>query len=222
MVQQLIHHTECMGPAVGSCSVGLSSIYSEALQRGEGEGEGEGEDTILPSYSRFTSTDSSSGSSGTLKKQFTSFPSIAPNQDDASVLTFYTCLIRLLACCATNPATPSGPKEKHYCSEQPQVYEPGNPTESYSANRQKQSMISRTRSILQNLVRAEDIVAILSFKSFDGRDTGLSPFHKEAALLFFCRVYGIPGPEMLLQLLTNAFIPDIKLALQLSQVQKTC
>ena len=204
-----------MGPALGGGSRGLASIYSEALQ------EGEAEDTMpTVSYSRLTSSDSTY-SSGSLKKQFTSFTS--SSHIDASVLTFYTSLIRLLACCATSPASPMDklPGGKQ-CGGNLPAYDVTDPNESYSANRQKLSMISRTRSILQNLIKAEDVVAILSFKSFDGRDPGLSPSHKEAALLFFSRVYGIPGPDVLLQLLNNAFLPDIKLALSLSKVKILC
>ena len=70
---------------------------------------------------------------------------------------------------------------------------------------------------MQNLIKAEEIVTILSFKSCTGKERGLSANHKEAALLFLDRVYGMPCLDLLLQLLNNAFIPDVKLALQLSQ-----
>lgn len=155
----------------------------------------------------------SASSSGSLRKQLT-FSSINwAQQSGAIVLTFYTCLVRLLACCASSPTT-----EQQLPSRQCSVEGPSEePLESYSANRHKQSVISRTRSILQNLIKEDELVAILSFPS-SGKERGLSPFHKEAALLFFARVYGIPGPELLLQLLTQAFIPDVKLALKLMSV----
>ena len=123
-----------------------------------------------------------------------------------SILTFYTNLVRLLSYCASKPETAHRPNA---------LLPKGG---AHSANKQKQSVLSRTRNILQNLIRDEEIVAILSFKSAIGRESGLKPFHKEAALLFFDRVYGVPSPELLLQLLTDAFLPDLKLALQLFQV----
>ena len=181
---------------------------------------------------------------GTLRKQYTLSPNINWSQQSGTVvLSFYTCLVRLLACCASSPRaygqampTSSGshsPSAKRK-QQQPSVISEGDglPSSSSaaaatlhapprarqsSANRQKLCMISRTRDILQNLIKAEEIVAILSFPSSE-KEKGLTPFHKEAALLFFARVYGIPGPDLLLELLNKAFAPDIKLALRLSSV----
>lgn len=195
IVQQLIHHTECMGPALAGDALGLSNMYRDALQRAENVGE----ERI--DYGRLISMESTTSSSRSLMKQGTS----AGIYGDTSVLTFYTTLMRLLACSASRPTNDKLPSGKAGLSV------------SHSANRHKQSAIRRTRSILQNLIKAEEVVAILSFKSCGGREKGLNAFHKEAALLFFGRVYGIPGPDLLLQLLTNAFMPDVKLALQLAQ-----
>ena len=131
-----------------------------------------------------------------------------------AILAFYTSLVRLLASCASR-SNPSMSRQNRLPSYPGQM-------ESYSSDRHKQSILSRTINILQNLIKAEEIVAILSFKTVDVKngEIGLGPFHKEAALLFLDRVYGIPGPELQLQLLNKAFLPDIKLALQLAEVSQ--
>ena len=118
------------------------------------------------------------------------------------VLSFYTSLVRLLACCA-----PSN------CQSQL--------TGLSCTNKRKQSTAERTRNILQNLVKCDEIVGILSLQFSADYVNGLTPWHKEAALLFLDRVYGIGCQELLLQLLTDAILPDIKTTLKLTQVKRT-
>ena len=192
IVQQLIHHTDCMGPALAGDALGLSVIYRDTLQRAESLAE------ERASFGRFLSMES------VASKQEASTEVCG----DSSVLSFYTTLMRLLAYCASVPCD-----RTTACLDE---------AGSNSASRHKQSAICRTRSILQNLIKAEEIVTILSFKSCTGKERGLSAYHKEAALLFLDRVYGMPCLDLLLQLLNNSFIPDVKLALQLSQEVRVC
>lgn len=199
-MQQLIHHSECLGPALTGDPLGLFRVYEEALQKmsssnGENGTHYGGQETFGSSMKR---------------------ASISPQLPDNSILMFYTSLVRLLACCASRF---SG---DFTCTAQSvAAAPPPSPAKSYSANRHKQSMISRTRNILQNLIKVEDVIAILSVRSLDGREIGLTPFHKDAVLLFFDRVYGVPDQDQLVQLLTEAFLPDVNLALYLTQVSES-
>ena len=132
------------------------------------------------------------------------------NLTTTEVLSFYTDLLLLMAYCA------SGVSCSHTHSSGGSAH-----TATPCVSKQKQSAIARTTNILQNLIKPEDLVGILSLKIAQGTastERGLSPCHKEAAVLFLERVYGITNPELLLKLLTDAFLPDIKLALKLVQV----
>ena len=82
----------------------------------------------------------------------------------------------------------------------------------------KRSGTERTRMILSNLVPVEEVVGILSLPFARDGKKGIIPAHKEAALLFLSRVYGIPCSQLFLNLLTDAFLPDIKTALKLASV----
>ena len=123
--------------------------------------------------------------------------------DAQHILSFYTSLLRLLAsCCAPSPSCPTGTL-----------------TASSKSSKWKNCNEDRTCNILRNLIKVEEIVGVLSLPfTQDARDV-LYPSHKEAALLFLKRVYGITMPELLLQLLTDAFLPDIKTTLKLLKVR---
>lgn len=235
-MQQLIHHTECMGPALAGDALGLSAVFREALQRAE-EASAMLTAAEQRPYGRLISADSTAGSgaggAGGAGGSTTSSLLMVKQETtsgifgDTSVLTFYTALMRLLACCATRPADMCSAGKLPAAAGANSTGSGEGEGTSSSATRHKQSAIYRTRSILQNLIKVEEIVAILSLRSSGGggggeggggtKEQGLSAFHKEAALLFFDRVYGVTGPELLLQLLNGAFIPDVKLALQLAQ-----
>lgn len=217
IVQQLILHSECLGPALCGDALGLHRIYQEALQKianseasNVAESNSYGHQDTAPSF---------------LKRQ-TTFQLSWFQYQPMDVLLFYTSLVRMLAYCsseATNdnsssntvsgkggreggPALTSAP----HCQGQDPV--------TRSTSRHKQSVITRTRNILQNLIKTEEIVGILSFKFDSMKEQTLRPSHKESVLLFLDRVYGISCPDLLLQLLSQAFLPDVKCALQLAQV----
>ena len=48
---------------------------------------------------------------------------------------------------------------------------------------------------------------------------GLTPIHKRSVLLFLDRVYSIDTQEMFFRLLEQAFLPDLRTACILDQVQ---
>ena len=225
IVQQLIHRSECLGPALSADALGLHHIYQEVFQK------------IANTEASLVAESSSHHGSSSVPHGISRQPTVQFNwsyQPAMDILIFYTSLVRLLAYCAsksTNDSTKdgegegskdgnvrlfndssvvsSGAKFEHVCHQDP---------DTCSTSRHKQSVISRTRNILQNLIKTDDIVGILS-SSFDSKkEHGLRPTNKEAVLLFLDRVYGIPCPELLLKLLSQAFLPDIKYALQLAKV----
>ena len=83
---------------------------------------------------------------------------------------------------------------------------------------EQSSILDRTRHILKNLVSLNDVTSLL-LVPFDpnGRPLML-PLYKKASLHFVERVYGLHDPDHTLKLLTESFLPDIKLALQFLHV----
>lgn len=114
-----------------------------------------------------------------------------------SVLTFYASLLQLLGYCCHLQQSTTSVKEMSL---------------------EQGSLIDRTRHILKNLVSLDDLTSIL-LVPFDpnGRPL-LLPQHKKASLHFVERVYGLQDPDHTLKLLTESFLPDIKLALQFLDV----
>ena len=206
IVRLLIQHSECLGPALAGDAHGLHKVYTVAIQQllfSEAE---------LPSNSqsreqlnRFLSRESTMSSRSSIL-------SCSSNLTTQDVLTFYTDLLLLLAYCA------AGTTPDHAHPGQSSAHLVQN-----CVNKQKQSAIARTRNILQNLIKPDDLVGILSLKLARGLEKGVSPSNKEAAVTFLERAYGVTSHELLLKLLTDAFLPDLKLALKLVQVGKcTC
>lgn len=198
VVRLLIRHSECLGPALAGEALGLRWAYEEAIDHLE--------DT--PQF--FTPRDSSADLS--MQSQDSTAGPLHHSHSYFNInllstrllLSFYTSLVRLLACCGPGH-TPSQ----------------GNPApQTLGTSSKKSSTAERTRNILQNLVKVEEIVGVLSLPFSRDMKNGLRPQHKEAALLFLDRVYGVTGWELMLKLLTDAFLPDIKSCLKPVKVRQ--
>ena len=217
IVQQLIHHSECLGPALAGEALGLNQVYSNAFR------------AMADEDSR-DETSSSNGSQkrgpGTLMRRQTTTFQYSRSTSAHDTLIFYTRLIRLLAYCSCEVKQCSDGGADGDVTAGGNEFQPnernggtaGLTSENKATNRHKQSIISRTRNILRNLVRVEELVGILSTKFRPNLETSIHPSHKEAVLLFLNRVYGITSPELLVTLISQAFLPDIKYALQLTKV----
>ena len=200
IVRLLIQHSECLGPALAGDAHGLYKVYTIAIEQlpfSEAELPSNSREPLNRSFSRESTMSSQS-----------SILSCSLNLTTQDVLTFYSDLLLLLAYCA------AGTIVDHAHPGQGSAY-----SMQKCLSKQKQSAIARTRNILQNLIKTDDLVGILSLKFARGLERGVSPSNKEAAVLFLERAYGITSPELLLKLLTDAFLPDLKLALKLVQVR---
>ena len=114
-----------------------------------------------------------------------------------SVLTFYASLLQLLGyCCHTQKSA----------------------VDIQEISLEQRSLIDRTRHILKNLVSQADVTALLVMPFDSNGSPLLLPQYKKSTLLFVERVYGLNDPDYTLRLLTEAFLPDIKLALQFFNV----
>ena len=113
------------------------------------------------------------------------------------VLPFYNSLVRLLAWCSPDIG-------QLQCGS------------SANTSELERSVQENTHHILCSLIKKEDISIILALP-FDESEI-LSPHHKEVVIQFLDKVYGCTDAEFLTELLSNSFIPDIKLALDLNQV----
>ena len=189
VVRLLIRHSECMGPALAGDALGLYTVYKEAIDNLEPETSGFADVSINDRRDSFSSSTSS-----LFSRQSTIFN--GNSLSTKAVLCYYTNLIRLLASCAPHMTT-------HHT-----------PSSGYAHNKRKEGGDLRTQNILRNLVKIDDIVDILSLPYSSETQPGVSPAHKTAVVWFLDRVYVIKDPEVLLGLLSKAFLPDIKLALR--------
>ena len=198
IVRLLIHNSECLGRALAGEALGLQRVYEEAIDQLDDTPEyltpipnDSLDETAPPLRHRDSSSSSSSAVSRRSSGSFLNVTLLSTRM----VLSYYTALIRLLASCA-----------------------PGDPPRGHAPppSQLKRSTAERTLNILCNLVRAEEVVGILALPYSRDELNGLSPPHKEAALLFLDRVYGMASNDLLLRLLSDAFLPDLKLALRLN------
>ena len=189
VVRLLIRNSECLGPALAGEALGLCRVYEEAVEHMD-----ETSSHHLIKQEFVAQATAWSSHSYSLPSQLKS----------CLVLSFYTSLVRLLACCAPSPTR--GPAQ------------PSPAPSQLGAFKQQHRNAEWTLSILQNMVKVEEIVGILSIPFSTDSNKGLLPPHKEAALLFLDRVYHMMPQELLLRLLTDAFLPDIKMTLGLTEV----
>ena len=252
IVRLLIHHPECLGPALGGDGIGLHRIYEDALDHMF--------DTPRFGSSRASPRDSTDLSSAPPLKQslFREETILIPElplgdshthlqrmtssylnlnlMSTRLVLSFYTSLVHLLAYCApvkqvtvakstagsgngTNGSSGTVNSGSSGLSGTDSGLS-GTASGTSGSSTMKKSDAERTRNILSNLISVEDVKGILSLPfARDGR-RGIIPAHKEAALLFLSRVYGVTDSQLLLDLLTDAFLPDIKTALKLASVSQ--
>lgn len=193
----LIRNSECLGPALAGEALGLRRVYEEAVEQLD---EASFSHYLVKQESIFLDTPEFSEHAMNRSASFLGLSML----DMRLVLSFYTSLVRLLACCAPSPA--HSPTQPSPASSQP------------GAGKQQNGNAERTLNILQNMVKVEEIVGILAIPFSADNHKGLFPPHKEAALLFLDRVYHVMSQELLLQLLTDAFLPDLKMALRLAEV----
>ena len=250
IVRLLIHHPECLGPALGGDGIGLHRIYEDALDHMF--------DTPRFGSSRASPRDSTDLSSApplkqSLFREETVWIPELPLSDSHThlqrrtssylnlnlmstrlVLSFYTSLVRLLAYCApakqvtvakstagSGNGTSSGTVNSGSSGlSGTDSGLSGTASGTSGSSTMKKSDAERTRNILSNLISVEDVKGILSLPFARDGHQGIIPVHKEAALLFLSRVYGVTDSQLLLDLLTDAFLPDIKTALKLASVSQ--
>lgn len=231
IVRLLIHHPECLGPALAGEAIGLHQVYEEVLDHML--------DTPQYDSSRASPRDPSDPGSAYPLRGSPSQKDLASNSPPAEshgilqhrsssylnlnlmntqlVLSFYTSLVRLLAYCAPTDEDKLATGSSGTTT---------NATDGYVASTSdgtggvnvKKSGAQRTRNILRNLISMSDLRGILSLPYAHDGHQGIVPAHKEAVLLFLSRVYSVTEAQLLRDLLTDAFLPDIKTALKLASV----
>ena len=236
VVRLLIHHPECLGPALTGEAIGLHQVYEDVLEHMM--------DTPQYGSSRASPRDYSDlGSAYPLRGS----PSLSESASDSPphstlqlrssstylnlnlmntqlVLSFYTSLVRLLAYCApvdddTSTTLASGTNTgATNCTTSDKSDTTSDINRSCGVVDVKKGGAERTRNILRNLISVGDVRGILSLPYPADGQQGIVPAHKEAALLFLTRVYGVTEAQLFRELLTDAFLPDIKTALKLSAV----
>jgi hypothetical protein len=118
-------------------------------------------------------------------------------------LSFYASLIDLLGRCASAKSCP--------CARSSQT-------------KNQLDAGARLHSILKSLIPLEDLLGFLKipFKflchDFSVRVVGIGPQHKAAVLLFLDRVYGAGDEAVLVPLLEQSFLPDIRKAVSLGMM----
>ena len=253
IVRLLIHHPECLGPALAGEAIGLHQVYEDVLDHMQdtpqyGSSWASPRDTsdlgsALPLRGSPSRGDSSADSPpgdyhSALRHRSSSYLNLNLMSTQL-VLSFYTSLVRLLAYCAPvdddgspcsgttsglgGPASgqngSSGGRNGPTSGQNGSAGgHNGTAGGTKDASNVKKNGAERTRNILRNLVSVGDLRGILSLPFAQDGQKGIVPAHKEAVLLFLSRVYAVSQPELLRDLLTDAFLPDIKTALKLASV----
>lgn len=159
---------------------------------------------------RVTSYPESAQQSPTLQRQNTndSFTTEQGNKEEdrgTSTLSFYGSLIDLLGRCASAK----------------------NCAKWQSSQRSQLDPRARLHSILKSLIPLDDLLGLLKIpfnlpfmedRGFPVQFVGISPQHKAAVLLFLDRVYGAGSETILVPLLEESFLPDIRVATSLGMV----
>ena len=201
IVRLLIQHPDCLGPSYSGQSLELSRAMKEAFFLLSNQG--------FKSASRFSSlnrqdtlvsiqqTGPMAGHSASPKRNSSTF---SLNVLTAELTTqFYSSLIRLLASCVT-----------HTCHKS---------TEGGGLPSQTNGKDDHIRSFMHSLVSLEELKEILFLPLAKKEGEGISAVCKESILMFMNNVYDIEQPELLLELLTDAFSPDIRTALEIDKVK---
>ena len=231
IVRLLIHHPESLGPALAGEAIGLHRVYEDVLdhmldtpQYGSSRASPRDSSDLGSALPLRGSPDSPPGDShASLQHRSSSFLNLNL-MNTQLVLSFYTSLVRLLACCApvdedsavseTSETTATNGLVSRTTSSGPKS-EAGKACGVVDV---KKSCAERTRNILRNLISVDDARGILSLPYAKDGAQGIIPTHKEAALLFLSRVYGVTEPQLFRELLADAFLPDIKTALKRASV----
>ena len=179
----LIQYPDSLGPGTLGHNLGIVAIFQESFtfrRNGEDSSSSHGktklhhQETIV----RFERDHA------TLNRKSQSTLSLNSTTADIT-LSFYTFLIRLLACCASVNDRKKTPSFKDHGSD-------------------------HVIPFLQSLVSFDDINAILSLPICTYDDQGVTPKQKQAVLMFLNRVYGLQDKKYLLHLIKNVFFEDVR------------
>ena len=234
IVRLLIHHPESLGPALAGEAIGLHRVYEDVLdhmldtpQYGSSRASPRDSSDLGSAFPLRGSPDSPpSDAYATLQHRSSSFLNLNL-MNTQLVLSFYTSLVRLLACCAPVDEDSAVSETSETTATNGLVSRTTSSDQSGAKSEAgkacgvvdvKKSCAERTRNILRNLISVDDARGILSLPYARDGAQGIIPTHKEAALLFLSRVYGVTEPQLFRELLADAFLPDIKTALKLASV----
>ena len=189
IIKLLIQYPDSLGPGTLGQNLGILAIFQESLSLLSSNGHKpqqkrsrlKHQETIV----RFEREH------GSLQRKRSSLLNLSAQTANIT-LTFYSFLVRLLACCASIPCV--------------------------SGRTTIQSQGSHVIPFLQSLISFDDVDAILSMSLCTHDTQGILPQQKQAVLMFMDRVYGFRSPKFFLHLIKNVFLEDIRINIYLCKV----
>ena len=192
IIKLLIQYPYSLGPGSLGQNLGIVSIFQESVSMLSSDGIS----TLgrLKHQETLVRFEREHRHHGTLSKKSSSFLNISAETADIT-LSFYTFLVRLLACCA--------------------------PTNEHRSGAHIENDITPSNHVvpfLQSLISFDDVKTILSLPLSTYTINGITPKQKEVVLMFLDRIYGIADPKFLIYLIKDVFTRDLDASLCLCKV----
>ena len=192
IIKYLIQYPDSLGPGSLGQNLGLVSIFRDSLSLLCSNENKTSKTSKFARQTTIVKIEKETKFRGTMKRSGSSLLNLNSLTADVT-LSFYTFLVRLLACCTR----PSDSSHDSGCTH---------------------SSSNHIKPFLRSLISIDDLKTILCFPLCTQNKEGISPKQKEAILMFLDRVYTVETSQFLIELIKNVFIQDVNAALCVCKV----
>ncbi len=182
IIKLLIQYPDSLGPGTLGHNLGIVAIFQESLTCRR-NGEDSSSSPVKTKLHHQETLVRFERDHATLNRKSQSTLSLNSATADIT-LSFYTFLIRLLACCASVNDRKMAPSFKAHGTD-------------------------HVIPFLQSLVSFDDVNTILSLPICTFDNQGITPKQKQAVLMFLDRVYGLQDKKYSLHLIKDVFFEDV-------------
>ena len=195
IIKYLIQYPDSLGPGSLGQNLGLVSIFRDSLSflcSNQNKASKTSKFTKQPTIVKIEKETKFYGS---MKRSGSSLLNLNSLTADVT-LSFYTFLVRLLACCTR----PSDSSRDSGCTHM------------------EDSSSNHIKPFLRSLISIDDLNTILCFPLRTQSKQEISPEQKEVILMFLDRVYTVETSQFLIELIKNVFMQDVDAALCVCKV----
>ena len=195
IIKYLIQYPDSLGPGSLGQNLGLVSIFRDSLSLLCSDENKTSKTSKFARRATIVKIEKETTARGTMKRSGSSIVNLNSLTADVT-LSFYTFLVRLLACC-TRPSDSSRDSGRTHMED---------------------SSSSHIKPFLRSLISIDDLRTILCFPLRTQNKQGISPEQKETILMFLDRVYTVETSQFLIELIKNVFMQDVDAALCVCKV----